>query len=382
MAEIAEEYRISAENLAKQAEFDLDPKVLADRFRFTPEQAEEVADRLHVGTGRRIGWTLYVIADYYLPTVLMIYVLFSGLVVAAAMGFTFAALHRNRELTAMVAGGVSLYRVAAPVLVAGFILTSLVLPLQELAIPPLVDKLLRPKSNLKYGQVQTKAIYFTPGDKGSLLSAASFEVNPETGEATLRGVSVLERGEDQTTLERRLQAPRAVWDRNTQAWKFNPPAEVAEPGAARAGPTVEGMDVSAKYAETFSTDLSPTVLLARQAALYLRLLSLATLRDLQDNQAVDASMQAEVTRIIWSRVSVVALGMLILVIGLPFFLMRGPGMLVKQSLLASGACVGAWAGGVIAMQVGSDTLPPLLGAWLPVILNLPFAAAALSSIKT
>ena len=103
--------------------------------------------------------TLWVMADYYGPILLLIYSTMSGLLVVAAMGFTIAQLQRSRELTAILAGGVSLYRVAAPVLVAGFMLNLIVLPVQELAIPRLSDKLVRSKSQVGESTISDKPIH-------------------------------------------------------------------------------------------------------------------------------------------------------------------------------------------------------------------------------
>ena len=47
------------------------------------------------------------------------------------------ALGRNRELTAMVSSGISLYRVAMPILIAGIALNVLALPVQEFVLPHL-----------------------------------------------------------------------------------------------------------------------------------------------------------------------------------------------------------------------------------------------------
>ncbi|MEM9295514.1 MAG: LptF/LptG family permease [Planctomycetota bacterium] len=383
LEKIALEYDIPARDLRHQVGYSLEPQPLADRFDLTPDQGRDITDRLTVPWLRGAGWTLYVIADYYLPTVVMIYILFSGLLVTAAMGFTLSAMQRNRELTALVAGGVSLYRVAAPVLVAGLFLVGLTLPLQEFAVPAMADKLLRSKSNLKLGQVRTKAIYFTPEAGQALWSAGGFDMDPETGRATLQDVRVVVRDPERLTMNRWLSAPNAQWDAASESWVFDPPARVAEPVLARdPASTVTPAAPADRVVQSLPSELSPTVLLARQAKLYLRLLPIATLRDLQANPAVDPAMRSEITRIVWGRFSVLALGGLILAMGLPFFLLRAPEPLLKQSLKAAGLTIAAWGGGLVAMQVGSGAVPPVLGAWLPVILNLPFAAAALASIRS
>src|SRR5699024_8300159 len=83
---------------------------------------------------------LYVMADYYGPLSILLYAFFSGLLVVAAMAFTFSDLQKTHELTAMVAGGISLYRIAMPVILAGIALNALVLPAQEFLIPNMAGK--------------------------------------------------------------------------------------------------------------------------------------------------------------------------------------------------------------------------------------------------
>ena len=61
--------------------------------------------------------SIRVMIDFYIPQVCFIYVYLAGLIVIAAMGFTFTALSRTGELVTLIASGISLYRAAAPVLV-------------------------------------------------------------------------------------------------------------------------------------------------------------------------------------------------------------------------------------------------------------------------
>src|SRR5688500_19832955 len=79
--------------------------------------------------------TVWAIADYNLPMVLLLFVFFCGLLVVGAMGFTLAGLARTRELVAMISSGMSMYRIAAPIVFAGAIISSLALPNQEFLIP-------------------------------------------------------------------------------------------------------------------------------------------------------------------------------------------------------------------------------------------------------
>ena len=74
-----------------------------ERHGFTAEEGEASAAAMEVGCIEVKLRTVWVIVDYYVPLMLLIYVFFSGLIVLAAMGFTLSALSRQRALPARVA---------------------------------------------------------------------------------------------------------------------------------------------------------------------------------------------------------------------------------------------------------------------------------------
>jgi lipopolysaccharide export system permease protein len=322
--------------------------------------------------------TLATVIDYYWPIVLLVYVFFNGLIVVGAMGFTVVGLQRHRELTAVIASGVSLYRVAAPLLIAGAVLSGITLPVQEFVLPDLAPKLVRSKSQLSKPQqgLETKGIYYAQASGGDLLSAARYNADEER----LSAVRILSRDEQgQTRLV--ITADAAVWDAEQQAWLLeNGRAERPRErgGASAAGPTLRGVSA-------YQTDLSPTVLSARKNALYASLLSIRTLESLSNSEAVDAGQREKMTQIISSRFSLMLLNVLVLVMGLPFFLKRLPGDTLVSSLRAAGLCLGAWGGGLMMLQMSPGLIPlagPGLVAWLPVVIYLPVAAWLLQRIES
>lgn len=132
----------------------------------------------------------------------------------------------------------------------------------------------------------------------------------------------------------------------------------------------------------FRTDLSPTILLTRRASSYPNFLPLSKLEGLAKNRAVEPGERAQVTQIIWSRFSLLVLNVLILVMALPFFLLRSPGNMLMQAIKASGLVLGAWGGGIVLLQVHTDLLNPVVSAWLPVVIYLPVSAIMLQLMKT
>ncbi|MBB6431071.1 LptF/LptG family permease [Algisphaera agarilytica] len=323
--------------------------------------------------------TVGTIVDYYVPVVLLVYVFFNGLIVVGAMGFTIVGLQRKRELTAVIASGVSLYRVAAPVLIAGMVLSAVTLPVQEFILPPLAPKLVRPKSALSQPKkgLESKEVFFAQAGGGDLLSASRFDAN--RGE--LSGLHIIMRDETGTK-HTEIKAESALWDDAQAAWVFN--EGFAEKPLSQAD--AERATTRTKYpVESYATDLSPTVMLARRNALFASLLSIRTLEGLADNQAVSPAQRDKISQIISSRFSLMVLNVLLLVMALPFFLKRLPGDTLSSSLKAAGLCIGAWGGGLMMLQLSPGSLPvggAALVAWLPVAMYLPVAAWLLQSVKT
>jgi len=324
--------------------------------------------------GERLGGVLagtaWVMADYYGPVLLLIFTTMSGLLVVAAMGFTIAQLQRTREITAILASGISLYRVAAPVLIAGFAINLLVLPVQELAIPELADKLVRSKSQVGQPTITDKPVHYARDESGSLISAASFSA--ETGEMT--DVRIIER--DMTGRQTRLlRADSASWSEGDGVW-------VLEGG--RAFVTVSSDNIPAELGgqpiASYETGLSPDVMITRQAALFVRLQSLKQLQSMRKNPALSPAQRGRITQVMWSRFTTLVMGVLILLMGLPFFLTRVPGNILMNSAKAAGITIGAWSAGLVLVQAGG--LNPVTAALLPIVIFVPISFYLVSTIKT
>jgi lipopolysaccharide export LptBFGC system permease protein LptF len=326
----------------------------------------EHADRL----GGMIPSTAWVMADYYGPLLLLMFSAMSGLLVVAAMGFTVAQLQRTRELTAILASGISLYRVAAPVLIAGFMINLLVLPVQELAIPPLAEKLVRSKSQVGQPTITEKPVHYARDEAGALISAASFSA--DSGEMT--GVRIIER--DETGRQVRLiRADRASWSEDKKAWLLDN-GQAFRTAASDALPDALGGDPI----DQFRTELSPKVMIARQAALFVRLQSINDLQEMRVNTALSPAQRDQITQVMWGRFTTLVMGVLILLMGLPYFLTRVPGNMLVNSAKAAALTIGAWSAGLVLMQIGG--INPVTTALLPIVLYVPVSFYLVSTIKT
>ena len=354
---------------------EADAPQVAQRLGIPEQQAQNLIDGSTPGIFLKTSGVIRAVGDYYGPIVILVYAFFSGLIVVAAMGFTLTGLGRNRELTAMVSSGISLYRVAMPILITGIALNVLALPVQELVIPHLAGKLSRKKSHIKYQHVEHFAFQYAPDGEGSLISAARFDAEHEQ----LTDMRVIIRDENGLQ-KQRITAGQALWDEDRQGWELIDGYAISprELGVA----SVEVDDRRGTEIDFFATDLAPTLIKTRRNADYVRLLPVTELQKMQNNQAVPPSLRDTVTRTKWGRVSLLIVNVLILVIGLPYFLLRAPGNMLVQSVKAAGLCIGVWAGGMTLPELATGYFNPVAAAWIPVVVYLPIAAYILHKVKT
>lgn len=348
-----------------------DAGTLQRTFGVTPEIAERLVNDTEPGGLASAVGTVVKLIDYYAPLVVLLYVFFSGLLVTAGMGFTLTAMQRTRELTAIVASGVSLYRVAAPIVVVGILLNATTLVAQEWIIPAVAPKLARTKSQVEHEAIENFPVRFASDGSGNLFSAAEYDPKRQT----MTGATIVER-EPSGQTRRLINAERATWDEAAGGWRLE--------NAYADRPSAQGVGYVDRETLTFvPSKLTPPILLARRAEIYSRLLPLRELQDLQSNSAVDPAQKASITQIIWSRFSLLVLNVLILVMGLPFFLLRSPPQnALVQGIKAAMLCMGAWGGGLVALQVTTGLLNPVAAAWLPVVIYLPVSAILLQTVKT
>lgn len=326
------------------------------------------------------------IIDFYGYNLLLYFAQLAGVILLVAACCTLGRFHRTNELTAILASGTSLYRVATPVLLAALAMNGLWFIDQEFLIPRFADKLARTHKDVE-GR-NSFAVWFQPDRDNALVSAAMF--HPRAKE--MRGMIVLKRDEDGRMTEV-IRADQARWDEEREGegkWRlengtrmiFEGPASPAHTGAT-ATPLVAGdEELGAMPVRDYASALTPKELALQQAALWINFLSLAEVEQLQTRFAESGS--GEFIRIKHRRLTTVIINMILLCLGIPFFLNRErPSVIVAggQCLFTCGLCY------VVAffchsVDMSGMGLSPALPAWLPVLLFGPLAVYLLDAIKT
>lgn len=313
---------------------------------------------------------------YYWPKVFRDFVYLSGILPAAAAGFTLSAMVRNREMVALLAGGVSLYRLALPILMVGFIVSGSVLVIQELVIPPLRERVAAQHKYIKYGGIKPLTIEFIPdkqpdGNPGPLYSAARFDVNTKR----LEELTVLKR-DGRGRASEKITAEAAEWDETNRGWRLTGGLSYPRVASTDSAQQRRARPVPVAFVPS---GLDPDTLLAHRKSQFREMMRSSELIDLiQRKTILDPK---ELTLILHKRFSIAVVNVLILTMALPFFMLRAPGGLMVPSLQAMSVCLPVWFGAfAMTQQIGN--IPPALLAWVPAVIYLPVALFLLDRVKT
>jgi lipopolysaccharide export system permease protein len=350
----------------------VDASLNLPRFVLNAERNAERAGQSIEGFRKTLA-ALLLVVDLWWPRLLQLFTYTSGLILVGAMGFTLAQMVRHRELVAMMASGVSLYRVARPIFAVALLVLGVQAAMQEFLIPRIAPLLLRENDQAGRRDLSAFPVNLVPDSAGRLWSAERFD----PGAGTLTGVHVWERDAAGKAVGLiRAEAARwspGVWTlEGGRRRELTPPApEAARPEAAPVRPVV-----------VIATDLDPTTLLTNEHRMYAANLSWTALARIAASPNVKPEVRQQLQRLAWGRVSVAVCTLLTMAMCLPFFLLREPRDLVLQSVKCAPVAVGALLGSAVAVAAPVPGLPPVVAVFVPVLALLPLALAMGTSVRT
>jgi len=321
---------------------------------------------------RESGLAVVLVLDLWWPRFFQLFTFMQGLVMVGAMGFTAAQMVRHREFVAMLAGGISLHRIARPILIVALAFTVLQALNHEVLLPRLAPLLTREKKEAGTRQLGVTRQPLCADSSGRLFYARAFNLDLET----LEDVRVWERDE-RGLMTRRITAARAAWD--GRGW-------VLEDGAAETRQT--GTDARREVLPIgrIDTDLDPTALKLRRFEGFAANLSTPQLTELihrfQAQPRPPEARIAKLERLRYGRFAVMLCNILGLLICMPFFVRREPANMVVQSLYCAPVAVASVLGGAIGATASVPGLPPQVSVFLPVMVLVPLAIASVTSVKT
>ncbi len=309
-------------------------------------------------------------ADFYGPQLLRLFSFLLGTVLIAAMGFTFSQMARKRELTAVLASGVSLPRLALPVLIPAAALCLVQLLSQETVIPRYKHLIARSHGEIGERNLEAFRVPFTPDAEGRLLSASRFD--DRTG--TLDRVTVVERNEARM-MQSLLTAERAVWDGS--GWNLE--------GGHRRWLKLRDMESvpPPEVVARLQTSLDPPALLIRKHQALRSMLSWQEIsRVLSQPATLEEGLRSELQRVRWGRLAMVGNNLLMLLTLVPFFLVREPRNMAMQAIKAVPVGMATGLIAVFGVMLNTDPVPAAWGVWLSTLVLLPVALASWTMVRT
>lgn len=344
--------------------------------------AGKSADGTEIGGLRRIVVMIVLLLDLWWPRFFQLYNYLLGIVLVGAMGFTLSQMVRHRELVAVLASGQSLQRLAFPMVVVAGLLCIVQAANREYVVPRIADLLTRQKFD-----AGTRS--FSPGKGGARLPATPDAMGRiwiaqgfDPGAEELHGLIVYERNAEKSGPTRRITAERAKWQGS--AWQLEKGEAL---GYELSDLPVNGgsRGAAVQPVARIETDLDPTTLTLRRYESYGQNISTAHIGELIESYKAKNAPPERIdalNRIRYGRITVVLANVLALLVCMPFFLRRTPTNMLLQSVYCAPVAIVTVMGSTLGATAAIPGIPPFLGAMIPVMVLIPLAVGAMSSVRT
>ncbi|HEY1628379.1 MAG TPA: LptF/LptG family permease, partial [Tepidisphaeraceae bacterium] len=290
-------------------------------------------------------------------------------------------MSRFNELSAILAAGVQLHRVAMPVILAAVVLQVLLVVDQELLIPNMVPKLTRSHSDL-YKQTGGKSyeIQAMQDDRNGLLFAGRFTPASSDTPASMHAIDIIE-GDNQLQAVAHITADDATWDAENHQWDL---VKGRRTGGLR--PTERRS--AERPISVYKSNITPDEIALYHSGEFINLLSRERINELLERPQIYGSI--DLLRVKHFRLSQFVTNIVMLLVAIPCVLTREPGRLKKSifsCLVLVGLCM---AGFFVSYQIAG--LPPAGPEWAdkwpavfaaaPVLFFLPIAVYLLDTLPT
>jgi lipopolysaccharide export LptBFGC system permease protein LptF len=338
---------------------------------------------------------LYNIGYYYFFQIFLIFVYLSGMIPVVAAAFTLMRLSRFNELTALLAAGVPLLRVAAPVILASVALNGLLIADQELAIPRMIPILMRDHDERATTDVKSFPIMAMQDQDRSLLRVGKFTPASDRTPATMQVVDVTERreavrrevGPDGKPQARRVMEPVSHLSADSATWNAAERRWDLVDGWRKVGLTSDDLGLAREPVAFYQSNVTPEEIALYHSGDWVELLSTPSLQALIDRPG--SYGQAHLLRVKHTRFFQPIMNVVLLLLAIPCVLTREPGKL-KSAATKCLALTGLGMGAMFLSHQLAAKPPtaawaqtwPALVAFAPVVVFFTLATFLLSRIKT
>ncbi|WP_428938618.1 LptF/LptG family permease [Fontivita pretiosa] len=326
------------------------------------------------------------IADFYFYQSFLIFAHMSGIIPVVAAAFTLIRLSRFNELSAILAAGVPLLRVATPIILASVVLQALLAIDQELIIPNIIPKLTRDIDKIAAQGTQQDSsaskwydIRAMQDDRNALLFAARYIPPGDDGSpARMFELDIIER-DSQWRPVAHVVADRAEWDAQHQQWKLTRGRRVTGllPNENRS---------PEQPVAVYQSNITPDEIALFRSGEFVNLLSRQRINQLLQRPQIYAA--ADLLRVKHFRISQLVMNVVMLLVAIPCVMMRDPTKLklaILRCLVLVGLCM---AGYFVAYQLAGRPPPdprwadrwPAIMAFAPILVFGAVAAVLLDRL--
>lgn len=306
----------------------------------------------------------------------------AGMIIVIAAVFSLTRMTRSNELVAVMASGMSLKRILAPILLLSVLLTGLMVADQEFLIPKYAHELSREHDELSYENAYS--IWFVGDDNGSLFCSQNYDEKTKTlHEPFIIMRQPLEGADgDIYRVTGKIRAEEAVYDAQRGGWILTNGQRML-----LGGDDLEPM----QGRQTESIDFYPSNLAAADIPIRKRegfkaLLSLRQLTELENNPGVRTTDMAALALQKHSRVTDPIVNLIMLMVALPVLVCRDPKTMktaVLISFLTTLSCfLVVFVCELFATEVFFGQIRPAIWAWAPIFIFFPVALIEIDSMRT
>ncbi len=270
---------------------------------------------------------------------------------------TFGVMSKHNEVTAFKACGVSLHRLAIPILVASAFLSGSLFAFDHYYVPDANRKQDALRNEIKGRAVQT---YLSPErkwifGKGPRIYYYKFF---DRDENVMGGVIVYELEPNTYKLVRQISAERAHWQSSLQTWVF-------ENGWRREFHGNQSVPLTSFQAQTFPELSEPPSYFLKEVKQDSQMNSLeldSYIRDLQQSGFNTVKLRVQ----FYQKFSVPLFVLIMAMISIPFGFMVGNRGAMAGIGVSIGIAIAYWGIGLLFEKIGDvNQLPPAIAAWSP-----------------
>jgi len=348
------------------------------------------------GTGadtQGLWGALYDIVDFYFYQCFLIFVQLSGIIPVVAAAFTLMRFSRFNELTAMLAAGVPLLRIAAPIILVSVVLNGLLLVDQELILPLMIPKLVRDHDEVHKGPRGYYPIEAMQDASGGLMYAARYFPTPADKPAYMLDLDVVERATKDKTINGEvrsvmvpighLQADEAQWNQDTQQWDLLNGRLTTELTSAH---------LKTQAVPAYKSNITPEEIAVYKSGSYVELLPTHRIDQLLNRPNLYGKM--DLLRVKHWRFTQPLMNVVLLLLAIPCVMTREPGKLktaaTKTLVLMGMAMASVFVFHQLASNIptGLASMPnglatwAMLMAWSPIFIFGPLSVFLLDRVKT